>query len=310
MIVCTGGSLIDCIVTEKGSAQVADDISLSMGGEALNESIVLARLGEEAVLSAPVGHDFAGEAIRGKLRAEGVHLLSDYQGKTPVSILTVDSRGERKSRVSRAHDLPGFLPELPEDKRPAFVTMASLFRPPFLDPQACFTFAENVKKCGAGLLADTKLPKGTDPKLDSYRATLELLDFITPNELESEHYTGCSNPVEAAKIFQSYGVSNVIIKLGPKGCYCLPESGNGFYGPAFSVDCVDGIGAGDAFNAGLIYSLAHGAELEDAIRFASACGAVSTTARGAVAGIKSAKQIGDFLKQKAPTTCRKQSRFC
>ena len=321
MIICCGMVLADCIVTESGSEDVADDIALSPGGEALNEAIGLARLGETVLLCAPVAHDFAGKAIRELLRAEGVQVVSDHDGPTPVSLLTVDAAGERRSRVSKAHGLAGWRPRLPmaqasddigagdpgvltdperssgrtSDETLYMVTMASLFRPPFLDPDACLSFALDVKAAGALLLADTKMPKGARPVLSDYARTLALLDFITPNEEEALYYTGTQNAPDAARVFRSFGVRNVIIKRGPEGCLCLPEDGEEFECRAYPVSCVDGIGAGDAFAAGLISRLAAGDTLSDAVRFASACGAVSTTKRGAVSAIRSQAQIREFI---------------
>jgi sugar/nucleoside kinase (ribokinase family) len=98
MVICAGTSLIDCIVTEAGSEVVAEDITLSPGGEAFNEAVWLASLGEEVLFCSAVGTDFAGDALRRVLAERGVMLSSDYGGRTPVSLLTVDRRGERKSQ--------------------------------------------------------------------------------------------------------------------------------------------------------------------------------------------------------------------
>lgn len=291
MVICAGTSLIDCIVTEAGSEAVAEDITLSPGGEAFNEAVWLAALGEEVLFCSAVGQDFAGDALRSVLADKGVTLVSGYSGRTPVSLLTVDRRGERKSKVSRVHELTGWEPMLPEGARPDFVTMASLFRPPFLDPAAALRFAASAKAAGARLLADTKLPKGADPRLADYRETLSLLDFITPNETEAAHYTGCADPVAAAEVFRGYGVKNVVVKLGEKGCYVLPEDGEGFFRPALPVTCVDGIGAGDSFNAGLIHALLRGDTLGEAVACGTRCAARCVTMRGgiaAAAGIRGA----------------------
>ena len=148
MIICAGTVLIDCIVTESGTESVADSITLAPGGEAFNEAVSLARLGEKVLLIVPTGQDAAGDMIRAMLDREGIILQADYRGATPVSLLTVNAAGGRKSRVSKVHALTGYRPQLPcldpqlsgsdpqlpSIKSVTFVTMASLFRPPFLDP--------------------------------------------------------------------------------------------------------------------------------------------------------------------------------
>ena len=297
-IICSGTVLIDCIVTRAGSADVADDISIAPGGEGFNGATALARLGEDVTLAAAVGNDFAGRAVRSLIESDGIKILSGFDGKTPVSLLTVDDHGERKSRVSLAHQYPGYRPGLPKDlSGVSFVTMASLFRPPFLEPQMALEFARTVHSSDALLLADTKLPRGTDPQLKDYAETLQLIDIITPNKEEALHYTGAKTPEEAAAVFRSYGVKNVIVKLGAQGCYVLPEEGDSFTCPAFRVTCVDGIGAGDTFNAGLIHALNTGASLREAVRYASACAAICVTGRGATSALQSEAQVKELLRQ-------------
>ena len=56
MVICAGTSLIDCIVTEAGSEAVAEDITLSPGGEAFNEAVVNAFAAQDRAVMA------AGEA--------------------------------------------------------------------------------------------------------------------------------------------------------------------------------------------------------------------------------------------------------
>ncbi len=60
---------------------------------------------------------------------------------------------------------------------------------------------------------------------------------------------------------------------------------------AFAADVVDTTGAGDAFNGALAWSLAEGRTLEDAIRLATAAGALATRALGARAALPSAQEV-------------------
>ena len=73
--------------------------------------------------------------------------------------------------------------------------------------------------------------------------------------------------------------------MGPAGCYA---AGTDFEGKvaAHPVDAVDGTGSGDAFAAGLLYGKLAGWPFEQAVRFASAVGALATTAVGASEGVR------------------------
>ena len=69
---------------------------------------------------------------------------------------------------------------------------------------------------------------------------------------------------------------------------CLPV-------PGFAVQVVDTTAAGDSFNAGLAYALAEGQPMEQALRFANAVGALSTTTAGAQAAMPTLAQVQALL---------------
>ena len=152
-----------------------------------------------------------------------------------------------------------------------------------------------------------------------------MIDFITPNLDEAEHYTDKSRVQDMADVFLEKGVKNVIIKMGAEGCYfkghgIAPSSdgntspdhdenkdrdaaGNGsetleFRVPAFIVDTVDATGAGDNFIAGFASEILRGSDIKKALQFASACGAICTTAVGAGTALTGRSQVEEFLAER------------
>ena len=112
------------------------------------------------------------------------------------------------------------------------------------------------------------------------------IDYITPNEIESEALVGFyphdeTKAARAAKWFRSKGVGAAIIKLGAKGGYFESDQERGFI-PAFAVESIDTVTAGDAFNGGLAVALAEGKSLAQAVEWAAAAGAMATTRKGAM----------------------------
>ena len=65
--------------------------------------------------------------------------------------------------------------------------------------------------------------------------------------------------------------------------------------PPFEVTPIDTVAAGDCFNGGLGHALASGRNLAEAVRYAAACGALSTTKRGAAAAAPTAAEVEAFL---------------
>ena len=91
------------------------------------------------------------------------------------------------------------------------------------------------------------------------------------------------------------GVKRLIITMGEHGAYYSGPDGE-FMMPAFEIDPVDSTAAGDAFNGGLVVSLASGADIRTAMRYASACGALTTMKRGSLPSLPTHEEVEEFLR--------------
>ncbi len=91
------------------------------------------------------------------------------------------------------------------------------------------------------------------------------------------------------------GVNQVIVKLGPQGAYYATLNG-GEHVRAFPVQAVDSVAAGDAFNGALAVSLAEGRSLSEAVRVASAAGALAVTKFGAQDSMPTREAVEALLK--------------
>lgn len=107
---------------------------------------------------------------------------------------------------------------------------------------------------------------------------LQALDMFVPNETEAVRFTGTADAEAALEILARY-VRTVVIKCGANGAIAIHD-GRRYAVPAPKVEVVDTTGAGDSFNAGLIYGVLRGAPFEEALRYAVICGSLSTTDYG------------------------------
>ena len=83
---------------------------------------------------------------------------------------------------------------------------------------------------------------------------------------------------------------------GPNGVYWR-DNGTLRHLPAFKVQAIDSLGAGDAFHGGFTLALAEGRALSDAMRFASATAALKCTHFGGGAGAPRRAEVEEFLKK-------------
>ena len=305
-IVFVGTAIVDAILKGFDPQPVsatgyrADSCSLHAGGEAVNGSIAAAKLGMKTAILCPLGKDAAGSMIEAELAANGVDtglIVRSEEHPTPVTTMFVAADGSRRSITNRAHRY-NFHPEQYAKALSCAkaVVLGSLFRAPFDDPDVVRQVAAAAHASGAAVFADTKLPNFTKLKLDDLADSLPLIDCVTPNEDEARYYSGENDPEKMADVFLDTGVRSVIVKLGGKGCFFKNREVSRYL-PACPIDAVDASGAGDNFLAGYVSEILRGSDVDQALSFANACGAICTTAVGACTALRDREQVLEFIKE-------------
>lgn len=310
-VICVGMALVDSIIKGfdpkpiSASGYRAVSGSLNVGGEAVNEAMAAKKLGLYTSIMCALGNDDAGDTVIGALNRCGVnteHVIRGKDHQTPVTTMFVNDDGTRKSVTNNSHRF-NFHPEKYTDVFEGFnaVILGSLFRAPFDDPKIITAVLKDAKSKGLLTVADTKLPNFNILNLDDVSEALRFIDYITPNEDEARYYTGKDDPLDMADVFLKYGVKNVVIKLGGKGCF-FKNNEHTISLPSYNIEAVDATGAGDNFVAGLVSRLLRGDSIYDALRFANACGAICTTAVGASTALLNSKQVMDLIENMDKTT--------
>lgn len=116
------------------------------------------------------------------------------------------------------------------------------------------------------------------------------IDYFLPNRKEAECLTGKARPEEVLLGLEQLGFSHVVVKLGPDGA-AIRTGGKMLQIPSPRIEVVDTTGAGDAFDAGLIDAVVAGADAEEMLQRAAACGALSTRTVGALNGLPTRQEL-------------------
>ena len=120
--------------------------------------------------------------------------------------------------------------------------------------------------------------------------------WFTPNETEAALYLGeALKPEYGAHRLLGRGLRGVALKRGGDGAYVAVAGGKSGWVPAFKVQTVDTVGAGDCFNGAFAVTLLEGKDPWEAARFASAAAAISVTRKGAQAPMPLSNEVDDFL---------------
>ncbi len=291
-IMLTGAAIIDVMVTPASESVFqtgsypADEISMSFGGDALNESVVLASLGKQVYLNTVFGDDIESKTVETYCKEKGVDLsLKAVKPglKTGINVVLVEENGERNFLTNRNGSLRKLtLADIPEvfPQDAGIFCFASIFVFPEIKGKELAEIFGRAKKQGMLVCADMTKRKNNETVEDIADA-LSVIDYLMPNEEEAYLVTGASTPEEAAEIFRRYGVKNVVIKSGKRGCYVENASMKQWISPEKQVLPVDTTGAGDSFAAGFVYGLSEGWDIVKCAEFANACGAKAVSYLGA-----------------------------
>ena len=305
-VLCVGASVVDIPLRPVDAgvfdrvSHPVDDISMQVGGDALNESIVLARLGARTGLVTAVGDDAAGSFIISRARSEGVDVSRVRIRKgmtTSLNVGLVRPDGERTFITNRNGSLWTTRESDLDVGGPLgsarILAFGSIFNNPLVSGEWMASLFRRARAAGMTVCADM-VPSRVGAGLEDIAEALGCVDYFFPNADEAIGLTGAADERRAAAVLVDHGVANVVLKMGGRGCLVCSAHATELV-PAIRQRAVDTTGAGDNFVAGYIRALLRGADPVDAAVFANGVAAVSVGALGATAGVRSLAQVEELI---------------
>lgn len=257
----------------RGETLTGSGFETFVGGKGANQAIAAARAGASVSMVGRVGDDPFASVIEGKLAEAGVDarfVVRDRGSRTGVADILVEDSGDNSIVVVPLAN--GRLCAADVEAAGALFEGARVVLLQLEVPlEAVAAAARAAKAAGATVILNpapaAPLPAGL----------LADVDWLTPNETELA-LLAPGEPDAAVRALLARGPSHVVVTLGDQGARW---SGDPAPIPAFRVPVVDTTAAGDAFCGALAAALARGAAPREALRFASAAGALACTKLGA-----------------------------
>lgn len=273
-IVVVGSAMLD--VYGKSKNPLLDyesnpgQVSIHPGGVSRNISENLARLGLKVHLITSICDDPFGQLIQANCTELGIDISHSYYPVNETSTLymaLLDEAGEMRLALSDTTAL---------DKMP----LEHLIRKEAILNQA------DVIIMDASLpghlmkhIAQTHRDKHilVDPvsigKAKKLKDILSLFDTLKCNRNEAEYLSGVTIQDDAslqtaAQFFIDQGLEQIFITLGGEGVFYQNRFESGTLKPQ-KVDIINATGAGDAFSAGVAYSILSNTDIHETARFAS-----------------------------------------
>jgi fructokinase len=312
--ICLGELLIDFVSTaaDVGIAGSPGFIK-APGGAPANVAVGLAKLGVDTGFVGKVGDEPFGSFLRDVVAAEGVdvgHLLIGEGARTTLAF--VATRSDQTKDIAFYRNPGADMLLSPEELDREYLRTAKVFHFGSVSlsespcREATLEAARYAKEAGALISYDPNWRPALWRDHDEARRliweAMRLADLAKLAEEEWEFITGTPEFEAGARRILDCGARWVVATRGEKGCWFTNGRETGEL-PAFRVDVVDTLGAGDAFVAALLSKLLTAgdlgglslAQMTDFARYANAAGALTTRAVGVIPALPTGRAIANFL---------------
>lgn len=294
-IIVIGSSNTDMVVKSSvlpkpGETILGGTFLMNAGGKGANQAVAAARLGGNVTLVAKVGNDIFGKQSIDGFKTEKINtdfVFIDKGTPSGTALIMVNEEGENCIVVApgaNAQLLPADIEQVKDISDAVIILMQLEIPMETIEVVAKIAKANHQKI----IINPAPAQKLSDELLNG-------LFLITPNEIEATLLTGIKvedekTASQAADIFLSKGVQNVIITLGKQGAYFQNKDVQ-FKTAAPVVRAMDTTAAGDTFSGALTVAVTEKMSWQQAVQFAVAAASISVTRMGAQASVPYRKEI-------------------
>lgn len=290
-VITIGEAMVTFNPGSTGPMKFVNTFEKKIGGAELNLAIGCARLGLKAGWISRLGNDEFGKYIQTFARGEGIdvsqvelvdgyptslnfkEIMEDgsvrtfyYRDKSPTLTLTADDLNEEYFKEAKILHLTGIYPAIASGNI-AIVDQAIAL----------------AKKHGLKISFDPNIRLRMWTK-DEARAALSRIlpdvDILLAGDEEMDIIIGESNPKAIIEKVKDLGISYIAIKQGEQGSVGYHDGEMIEAASVKAAKVVDTVGAGDVFNAGVLYGITKGWPLEKTMNFANTIGSMVVGVKG------------------------------
>lgn len=278
---------------------IENPISISIGGNGAIFAVCARKLGLKTRLIGKIGNDAIGRLLLDSIKTHGVDISGVQISKayhSGITLALVDSKGERmffhhqgSNRDLKRNDI-----DMKLINDCSALVLCSILIIPGLKQKSVKAILESAKDRDIPTFLDVAWdPTG---KWDLGNICSEI-DFFIPNEIELKHLGQSGSVERAAEKLLEKGIETIIVKRGAKGCTVFSKDNKPVRINAPLVEVVDTTGAGDAFNAGFVYSYLKTNEVLASAEFAVYTASQSVTGIGGTECAPDSKKVESLIKK-------------
>ncbi len=272
---------------------VVQQSSWQGGGKVATGLAAAARLGLRCAMLAAVGDDGYGRFIKRDFERHGIDADGVVVRKGLTSSMSV-ILSERKTKGRNILFSPGTAQQIEWQEIDSGIFQKAKWLFVSRAEDVYLEAMRAAKRAGARVFFDADLP---DERLEQVVA---LCDVFIASEfvyrwMFGEGGTDDDSLQKNCRAVSQKGPGIAVFTFGEKGCAGYSEDGGFFRLPAFEVDVVDTVGAGDVYHGAFLAGLVDGLSAREAARYASAVAAIKCTRIGGRAGIPNKETTLRFI---------------
>lgn len=284
------------VLPASGKTVFGNAFHLSPGGRGVNQAIAAKRAGGETTFIGRVGKDLFGELVLENLAREEIsssHTMVDKQVASGASSVVTDKNGNSAVVVFSGANSCLSTGDLMEAR--FAITECDILLLQLDIPLETVRFAAGLARSSG-----VRVILNPSPALPISDDLLKSISVLTPDASEAELLTGITISDDrsaelAGRILLERGLDRVIITMRSKGAMVI-DNGGAEHVPGFKITVTDPTGVNDVFNGALAVGLAEEKNFYEAVLFANAAAAISSTRKGTQASIPHREEILSFMK--------------
>ncbi|HBU82236.1 MAG TPA: carbohydrate kinase family protein [Paenibacillus sp.] len=300
VVVIAGELNVDVIVSgrdvmpEWNREKMVDGFEVVLGSSSAITACALASLGADVRFVSVVGDDDFGKFCIAELQRMGVNTehvtrLSRIKTGVTLSLSTPVDRG----LLTYAGSIPLLTPDyIPESllQQATHLHFGSYYLQDGMRPHWAGLFAK-LRANGISTSFDTGWDVSNQWDREGISALLTETDLFIPSEDELLHIFPADRVADVLDSMLPAVAGIVAVKQGSKGATLRDLDKSTISAGSYTLSPIDTTGAGDCFNAGIIYGYLLGMRGGELLRFANACGALSTLGIGGTGSLPTMEAV-------------------
>lgn len=282
----------------RGETILGDEFTLMLGGKGANQAVAAGRSGARTSFVGCVGDDLFHDLVVEGLGEAGVDLahLRTVPGPTGIAHIRVDASAQNDIVMVPLANAALSTEQIDAALRALAPTTSVLLTQ--LETPSALTAHITAQ----GRAHDMTVILDPAPAAELPPEIWQSVDIVTPNETEATLISGievtdAASAELAGLWFLQQGVGAAVITLAGQGSCVVTREGATIV-PPFPVQAVDTTAAGDAYAGYLGAALASGSTLTEAVRLATAAGALTVTKQGASPSLPHRADVDAFLAER------------